>query len=294
MQVKGGDASSVVSSSEMRAMGLSYCVRYFSQYPSKNLTRGEVVDLGQNGLNLVAVYEDDINDWKRGYDGGKDNAVRFLNQAQAVGMPNTRPSYFAVDTDIDPNNSTLHSYFRGISDVLGSGRRGAYASTGVLRALRNEGLIDYTWRTMSTGWNGGAGNPGEFHLEQTHGINSKWDEDFANAVDFGQWRFNWTPSMPNPEPVVHLGIVDMCAHSDPRRPSNQTTNYANVAPVQAALYAEGFLKKPYPDGHYGQETISAYAGWQGKCGYRGRDADGIPGMTTLAKLGAIHNFHVVS
>lgn len=291
----GVDASSVTTSSEMRSLNASFCVRYFSQWPSKNLTRGEVVDLGQNGFNLAAVYEDDINDWKSGYNGGHDRAIRTLNQGQAVGMPSTRPGYFAVDEDIDPHNSTLHDYFRGISDVLGGLRRGAYASTGVLRALKGAGLIDFTWRSMSVGWNGGAGNDGEFNIVQTHGINGKFDANTAYGEDFGQWRLNWTPSMNNPEPIVHLWIADMCAKSDPHRPANQTTNSANVSPIQDALVAEGFLKRgAYSPGHYGNETISAYAGWQGKCGYRGSGADGIPGMTTLSKLGSIHGFHVVA
>ena len=291
----GVDASSVVTSAEMRALQASFCVRYFSQYPSKNLTRGEVVDLGQNGFDLVVVYEDDVNDWKRGYNGGRDNAVRFLNQGQAVGMPNTRPGYFAVDENVDPGNSTLHDYFRGISDVLGSRRRGAYASTGVLRELKNAELIDFTWRTMSTAWAGGAGNPGEFSIVQTGWVNNKFDKDFANVNDFGQWRYNWTPNIPSPEPTVHLWILQMCANEDPHKPTNQTTNSANVEIVQNALIAEGFLKRgSFTPGHYGNETISAYAGWQGKCGYRGRDADGHPGMTTLSKLGSAHNFHVLA
>lgn len=291
----GCDASSVVTSAEMRALGLTFCVRYFSQYPSKNLTRGEVVDLGQNGINLVSVYEDDVNDWKRGYDGGIDNARRFLNQAQQLGMPSSRPAYFAVDTDVDPNNPTLHDYFRGITDVLGSRRRGVYGSTGVCRALKHAALVDFTWRTMSIAWSGGAGNPDEFDMVQTSYINQKLDRDVAYSADFGQWRFNWTPVMSTPEPVIHLWIAQMCAKEDPHKDSHQTTNSANVIPIQSALVSEGFLKRSsYSEGHYGQETISAYAGWQGKCGYRGRDADGIPGMTTLSKLGANHGFHVVA
>jgi hypothetical protein len=277
-------------------MGLSFVGRYFSKWPSKNLTRNEVVDLGTNGFDIFSIYEDNINDYAGGYNKGIENAHRALNQGQMVGMPLTRPFFFAVDTDVDPNDYNLHEYFSGISSVLGGGRRGAYGSTGVLRSLKNAGLIDFTFRTMSIGWNGGAGNPGEFSIVQNGYINSAFDRDaVADGKDFGQWRFNWTPNMPSPEPTVHLWIVDMCAREDPNKPAGQTTNADQVSIVQGALRDEGFLKpNAFAVGRWDTTTRDAYAGWQGKCGYRGRDADGIPGMTTLSRLGAAHRFHVVS
>lgn len=292
----GADASSVVTSAQMRAMNLGFVGRYFSQYPSKNLTRGEVVDLGQNGFNLFSIYEDDVNDWARDVNGGVDNARRYLSQAQALGVPLSRPCYFAVDTNVDPNEPRLHGYFRGVNEVLGTARVGVYGSTGVLRSLKAANLVDFTFRTMSIGWNGGAGNANEFSIVQSGYINQAFDRDASStSQDFGQWRFNWTPNSPSPEDTVHLWIAVMCANEDPKRPAGQTTNAANVVPIQDALVSEGFLRKnTYSVGHYGSETVSAYAGWQGKCGYRGRDADGIPGMTTLAKLGSAHGFHVVA
>lgn len=301
--VNGADASSVVTSAQMRAMGLSFVGRYFSQWPSKNLTRGEVVDLGSNGFNLFSIYEDDINDWTRDYNGGVDNARRYLAQAAMLGVPLNRPAFFAVDTDVDPNEPRLHGYFKGISDTLGSMRRGCYGSTAVLRALKNANLIDYTFRTMSIGWRGGAGNPGEFNITQTGYINNAFDRDATATGDFGQWRFNWTPNMTDPEPTVHLWIIDMCANEDPKRPAGQTTNSGQVEIVQNALMAESWTagemclhKTGFVPGRWDTPTKGAYARWQQKCGYRdGTPAvDGIPGMTTLSKLGAAHRFHVVS
>lgn len=301
--VNGADASSVVTSAQMRAMGLSFVGRYFSQYPSKNLTRGEVVDLGNAGFDIFSIYEDDVNDYARGYGGGVDNARRYLNQAQALGVPLTRPCYFAVDTNVDPNDASLHQYFQGISDTLGAMRRGAYGSTGVLRALKSANLIDYTFRTMSTGWIGGAGNENEFSITQNGYINNAFDRDAVAGGDFGQWRFNWTPQMPAPEPTVHLWIIDMCAREDPHKPAGQTTNSAQVEIIQNALTAESWTdggtclhKTGFVPGRWDTPTNGAYARWQERCGYKSGtpDANGIPGMTTLAKLGSRHNFHVVA
>ncbi|MFF9592829.1 hypothetical protein ACF1FX_27080 [Streptomyces sp. NPDC014646] len=65
--------------------------------------------------------------------------------------------------------------------------------------------------------------------------------------------------------------------------------------VEAALAAEGLLARRYVDGHFGSATVTAYAKWQRSKaggGYTGRDADGVPGKTSLARLGAKHGFDV--
>jgi hypothetical protein len=43
--------------------------------------------------------------------------------------------------------------------------------------------------------------------------------------------------------------------------------------------------KIYYSGNYTSELKSAYAKWQTKLGYKGKDADGVPGKTSLSKLG---------
>jgi len=234
----GADASSVVTSAQMRAYNLDFLVRYFSQYPSKNLTRGEVEDLSKNGYDIVCVYEDDVNDWAGGWNRGIENAHRAMAQGAMLGMPATRPVYFAVDQNVDPENEQLHEYFAGLGNVLGKVRTGAYASTAVLEKLKALDLIAYSWRTMSDAWFGGAGSEGEFNLVQTGWINNQLDKDEAWTTDFGQWRLGYAPLMPHPEPIVHLWIVDMCAHEDPGKPAGQTTNSAQVEIVQNALKAE--------------------------------------------------------
>ena len=59
---------------------------------------------------------------------------------------------------------------------------------------------------------------------------------------------------------------------------------AAVQMVQLALAAEGFTVGS--DGWYGNETSQAYSGWQARLGYSGLAANGIPGPTSLAMLGA--------
>jgi hypothetical protein len=98
---------------------------------------------------------------------------------------------------------------------------------------------------------------------------------------------------PKPKPVVDLSNVVAAARRDPGARQGHTTHAADVKLVEAALKAEGFLSAAYAsDGSYGTTTVTAYEKWQRKLGYSGRDADGIPGMTSLKKLGAAHGFTV--
>ncbi|MEV5607024.1 N-acetylmuramoyl-L-alanine amidase [Streptomyces sp. NPDC052225] len=108
-------------------------------------------------------------------------------------------------------------------------------------------------------------------------------------------RLGQTPS-PAPRPTPSRPVVDLsqlvaAARSNPKA-KGQPVTYAGVRTVEAALVDEGLLAKTLSDGHYGTTTTTAYAAWQRRCGYSGAAADGIPGKTTLARLGAKHGFDV--
>lgn len=96
---------------------------------------------------------------------------------------------------------------------------------------------------------------------------------------------------PPQQPVVSLAQVVAAAHSNPQAPGTPVT-YFSVIYVERALVAEGLLTAGRADGHYGTATITAYAAWQRRLGYSGSDADGIPGMASLSRLGSLHGFGV--
>jgi hypothetical protein len=93
-------------------------------------------------------------------------------------------------------------------------------------------------------------------------------------------------------PQVSLAHVVAAAKRDPAAPQGHTTYKSEVLVVERALKAENLLAAAYVDGSFGTLTISAYARWQRHLGYTGPAADGIPGMTSLKKLGARHGFDV--
>ncbi|MFC8515470.1 N-acetylmuramoyl-L-alanine amidase [Streptomyces sp. NPDC057257] len=92
-----------------------------------------------------------------------------------------------------------------------------------------------------------------------------------------------TPSLP----LVDLSRLVVAAKTDPKAKQGHVTYMAGTNLTEAALVKLGYLAKTYAgDGSFGSKTVDAYARWQRHLGYSGTAADGIPGMTSLKKLGA--------
>ncbi len=92
-------------------------------------------------------------------------------------------------------------------------------------------------------------------------------------------------------PVVDLSKLIAAAKSDPPK-AGTPVSYAGTTTVEAALVAERLLTASLADGHFGTATKTAYAAWQRRCGWSGKDADGLPGKASLTKLGARRGFDV--
>ncbi|MGW0780304.1 N-acetylmuramoyl-L-alanine amidase [Streptomyces sp. NPDC002913] len=102
-----------------------------------------------------------------------------------------------------------------------------------------------------------------------------------------------TQTPPPKKPVVDLSQLVAAARSNPKASGTPVT-YSGVKTVEAALVNAGLLSKRYSDGHYGTTTVTAYAAYQRRLGYKGADADGIPGKASLTALGKAHGFTVTN
>jgi hypothetical protein len=93
-----------------------------------------------------------------------------------------------------------------------------------------------------------------------------------------------TPAQASALPVVNMEAVDTAAFVEGSR-GNQPTigDDASTKLIQRALTAIGF--KVTIDGRYSRATTVAYAKYQRSIGYKGIDANGIPGYQSLTKLG---------
>ena len=109
-----------------------------------------------------------------------------------------------------------------------------------------------------------------------------------------------TPGKPAPTPIPAKPKVDLsrlvaAAKTDPGASQGHVTYMAGVNLTENALVREGLLSKTYAgDGSFGTKTVAAYAKWQHRLGYSGTAADGIPGSTSLRKLGAKYGFTVTA
>lgn len=93
--------------------------------------------------------------------------------------------------------------------------------------------------------------------------------------------------------IVSLAHVIHAAETDPGAAQGFCSYKSDSYLVEKALNAEGLLASKWVDGSFGSMTVSAYAKWQYNLGYRGADANGIPGMVSLSTLGKRHGFAVI-
>jgi peptidoglycan hydrolase-like protein with peptidoglycan-binding domain len=86
-------------------------------------------------------------------------------------------------------------------------------------------------------------------------------------------------------PNVNMERLLIAAQLDQYRPGNRKTRGAvkSVKRVQRALRRRGI--RVVVDGNFGAQTLNGYARWQRRLGYSGLDASGIPGETSLKRLG---------
>ncbi|MDX2681115.1 hypothetical protein [Streptomyces soliscabiei] len=124
--------------------------------------------------------------------------------------------------------------------------------------------------------------------------------DFAEATVSADPKLGGTAtaSVPTPKPArpkVSAAHLAAAARRDPGLRQGGTTYPAEVNVVEVALAAEGLLANAYAhDGSFGSLSVDAYAALQRRYGYSGQDADGIPGRTSLTRLGDKHGFTVTA
>jgi GH25 family lysozyme M1 (1,4-beta-N-acetylmuramidase) len=107
---------------------------------------------------------------------------------------------------------------------------------------------------------------------------------YKSATDLRTWAGGTTGPT---RPAVSLARLDQAARTDPHAAQGHQTYATGVHLVEAALLELGYLTSKYAhDGSFGTATVTAYAKWQRHLGYSGTAADGIPGRTSLTKLGA--------
>jgi len=224
----GVDYGNVETSlAQVVAHGGKFVCRYASTPGNpKNLTAPEVVRLRAAGLDIVSVFETTALRALEGYAAGQLDAAAARAQHAPLGLPASRPAYFTVDFDMQPDQEgRVAAYFQGLRHESGTSPVGVYGGLRVAEFLPTTGLISHVWQSYA--WSHGQWAP-LTHLRQVaNGVT--WggflvDVNEAHAADYGQWSYT-----PKEEPV----IVDMPAGTSVQR-------CVNVAGYTKMRHANGW------------------------------------------------------
>jgi hypothetical protein len=171
-----------VSALSARKMGARFAASYLSTDASKNWTRALIHAYHAVGLGTVCVWETTATRALGHYAAGRTDARDALGQEQALGVPASKPIYFAVDFNETARQArAVASYFRGVNSVLGVNRTGGYGGYWTISRLFHARLIRFGWQTSA--WSGGRWDP---HAQlQQYAYSNTYDRDRAMTSAYG-------------------------------------------------------------------------------------------------------------
>lgn len=156
----------------------------------------------------------------------------------------------------------------------------------------------------------GDGNTQSFGIEaENDGIGEPWSKaqmnayyrlcaallnimgrtDVSRVIGHKEWTpqkidpdFNMDAFRRNVHKALHHGSSVKTVHLSRLKPGKRNSD---VLLVKHALTKHGFSRNDNKSKYFGKAVRDDYRHWQFHLGYRGSDADGIPGKTSLEKLG---------
>lgn len=222
--------------------GGKFVCRYVSWSGNpKNITPEELADMHAHGVAVVLIFETTAERAAAGNWAGFRDAAVARNQAVALGWPDTRPIYFAVDFDAKP--SQVWDYFAGINSVLPWRRIGVYGSYDIVKWALDYRMAGYTWQTSA--WSRGLVEP-RINLFQrlgtVHVDGVECDENEAYTSDYGQWPYQEDDM--TPEQAQQLSEV------------HREATQALPSRVPGSTYTDTAAGYAVNADHYGYEILS--------------------------------------
>lgn len=270
--MKGIDFTTPLTESKARELknnGIDFICRYLvpEKYKSKRLTPEEAKIATAAGLKIASVFEiyADFQKTSTGTrtaaEAGRTDGKLALIEAKKVGMPVGSIIYFAVDIDTKDYDD-VEAYLRNANAEISGYKVSAYGSYAVVEEMIRRGVINGGWQTYA--WSKGKVSEHNYIYQYKNGVPM-----FGMTVDLNTAETNegfW-----NVEKEIKIYPVL-------RRGSKGD----DVKQLQALLNKNGY--QLIVDGDFGYMTEVAVKGYQKKCGFTGRDIDGIVGSLTWGKL----------
>ena len=175
---------------DVKSAGFDFVARYLSPIGSgKEISLPEAQQIRSHGLGLALVFESYQFRPKEGRAAGVQDGATALANARAVGFPDDRPIYFAVDWDTTPGDQVvIDEYLKGCAESIGLSRVGVYGSFYVVERCATNGTATWFWQTYA--WSGGQVSSHTHFLQYLNGQTvggGAVDFNESKREDFGAW-----------------------------------------------------------------------------------------------------------
>jgi hypothetical protein len=166
---------------------------------TKNTDADELADFNRHGLGMALVWEHYAGDWRGGRAAGWEHYRKARAHASAIGFPENRPIYMAVDQDVVTADEfrLATDYVRGAIEAAGNAqwRVGVYGEHDVCRVVHSAFPGIFPWQCRA--W---SGTPPRMYeprrLYQFAGYvyvsGIGCDENAVNHPDWGQHNYSAT------------------------------------------------------------------------------------------------------
>lgn len=182
-----------ISAEQMvRAGYLGGAFRYISHDASKDLTPVEIENDHGAALPVFAMFESTAGRSREGKQAGRDDGNFHNDRLVHLGFPIT--ACRCTTTDFDGGDECI-PYYEGWAEANRDLSRGSYASGYLLRRLKQLGLIDIGWQTLSTGFRESTPVNRKFvdilqrfpTRDMPPHPRDTWDENVIYIDDWGAW-----------------------------------------------------------------------------------------------------------
>lgn len=200
-----------IAAKDIKAAGFGGAVRYISPareawMRGKPMTREEVKDFQDHGLEIVAVWQHLKEDWRGGRAAGLANAEAAIKKMEELGAPKNAVIYFAIDSNptLSEWNGIIVNYVRALREVVGPERLGLYCNSKCHAWAEEDGFKHFWWK-HNWGSDGTLGcNIHQYEIDKYKVAGVTVDRNRTYGDYFGQWshpKAKGAADTPKPAPA---------------------------------------------------------------------------------------------
>jgi len=137
---------------QLTAAGKQFIIGYVSHDQGKNLSAAECAAYLDAGIAVGLVWETTSDRALAGGQAGSTDGQQARQQARALGFPDDRPIFTAVDFDASAAqlSGPVHAYLAGFAaSVGGPDLAGVYGGLDTVRYALNHALVGWGWQTYA-------------------------------------------------------------------------------------------------------------------------------------------------